>query len=191
MKAGTNRLLLAYPRRPKYSYSLDRGSLVHLHRSLSCIYHCPRLWRLPPDALTVAASPRSICHVSLPPCSLCLVPLQVTSLGSHPLLSPSASSLCRSTRSSCPRQGVSLFRFSSSCVPLSSCTHRSDLSLLLIGSPDRALWRPPAPTLLPLVHGSQGGAIGFVRNYLQLHLCHFLILAFQWHFLLLLFCCQP
>jgi hypothetical protein len=174
MKAGTNRLLLAYPRRPKYSYPLDRGSLVHLYRALSCIYRSPRLWRLPPDALTVAAAPRSICHVSLPPRSLWLVPLQSAGhfvrFSSPPLslrvVPPQVHALLLSTPGSISSQVLILL-----CALILLHTHRSDLSLLLIGSPDWALWRPPASTLLPLVHGCQGEAIGFVRNYLQLHLC--------------------
>lgn len=78
MKASTNRLLLVYPCHPKYSYPLDRGSLAHLHRSLSHPSIVPLASRDFHPMLWLATSPRSICPVTLPPRSLCLVPLRVT-----------------------------------------------------------------------------------------------------------------
>jgi hypothetical protein len=75
-------------------------------------------------ALTL--SPRS----SLPPRPLRVVPLQV-----HALLLSTPGSI--SSQVLIPSPALIL-----------SCTHRSDLSLLLIGTPDRALRRLPAPTLL-------------------------------------------
>jgi hypothetical protein len=152
---------------PPPSLSLMHLSLPSpLETSTRC-FDCGRLSSLDLPCLSssLLPLPRSsaghFVRFSSPPLSLRVVPLQV-----HALL--------LSTPGSISFQVLILLR-----ALILLHTHRSDLSLLLIGSPDRALWRPPAPTLLPLVHGSQGGAIGFVRNYLQLHLCHFLILAFQ------------